>query len=60
MDEPARPRYRLLIESLASSVPNVIRLRQWLKVGLRAFRFKVVSLEEVKEIQHGEDSEQSQ
>jgi hypothetical protein len=42
-----RARFALIVEALPDSPPGVVRLRAWLKRGLRAFRLKCVDAREI-------------
>jgi hypothetical protein len=46
---PDRPpeRFRLTLAALPSTVPAAVRLKLWLKIGLRAFRLKCEAVEEL-------------
>jgi hypothetical protein len=40
------PRYRIVVEALPDDVPEPVRLRRWLKLGLRAFGFRCLDCTE--------------
>jgi hypothetical protein len=46
-DPASRERYALVVEALPSDTPAAVRLRSWLKRGLRSFNLKCVEAKEV-------------
>jgi hypothetical protein len=46
-DPGQQPDYRLTLRPLPGSCPPIVRLRQLLKVAVRAFRLRCVAVEEL-------------
>lgn len=47
-----RPRFRLVVQALDDPVPAIVRLRRWLKTGLRSFGLRCTDAVQVE----GDDS----
>lgn len=45
----SRPTYRIVLEAELQAVPEIVRLRQLLKLGLRSFGFRCVDVQELPE-----------
>jgi hypothetical protein len=43
-------RFRIEVRALKSDIPSAVRLRRWLKYGLRACELKAESAEELKAV----------
>lgn len=51
MPDP-RPRYRLVVQAQPDDVPAIVRLRRWLKAGLRSYGLRCT---DAREIRPGDD-----